>query len=130
MNPSTPIIFFDGECALCTGVVQFILKRDNKKRFRFASLQGNVGRNLFLFTPKIDSIVLKIDEQHYIKSNAVLEICRLLGNGWHLLYMFRWIPRIFRDGIYDFIAKNRYRWFGKRATCWMPDKKWDDRFLI
>lgn len=129
MNTSSPIVFFDGECALCTGVVQFILKRDKKKRFRFASLQGYAGRNLFLSNNPVDSVVLKIDEQLYTKSAAALKICKLLGNGWQLLYIFRWIPKTFRDHLYDIISKNRYRWFGKRETCWVPDEKWTDRFI-
>ena len=129
MNTSAPIVFFDGECALCTGVVQFILKRDKKKRFRFASLQGHAGRNLFLSNTPVDSVVLKIDEQLYTKSTAALEICKRLGSGWQLLYIFRWMPKTFRDHLYDIIAKNRYRWFGKRDTCWVPDEKWTDRFL-
>lgn len=129
MKDATPIIFFDGECTLCTGVVQFILKRDKKNTFRFASLQGKAGRNLFLAEDQKDSFVLSIDEKKYVKSTAVLKMFRQLGNGWQLLYPLILIPRCIRDSVYTIIAKNRYKWFGKRDSCWIPNPKWSSKFL-
>lgn len=129
MKNSTPIIYFDGECALCIGVVQFILKSDKKNKFRFASLQGNAGRNLVLSEEQKDSFVLTIDDHIYVRSTAALKMFRHLGNGWQLLYPLIIIPKFLRDAVYDLIAKNRYKWFGKRDSCWMPDPKWTDKFL-
>lgn len=129
MKETTPIIFFDGACALCTGVVQFILKRDTKNTFRFASLQGKAGRNLFLSETQKDSFVFAIDNKIYVRSTAALKICKQIGNGWQLLYPLILIPTCIRDGVYRIIAKNRYNWFGKRDSCWVPDAQWSSKFL-
>ena len=129
MKNFTPIIYFDGECALCTSVVQFILKRDKKNKFRFASLQGKAGRNLHLSEDQKDSFVLTIDDRIYVRSTAALKMLRHLGNGWQLIYPLIIIPKFIRDAVYDLMAKNRYKWFGKCNSCWMPDPKWTEKFL-
>lgn len=129
MKRSSPIVYFDGECALCTGVVQFILKRDKKKKFRFASLQGAANRNPFLASIQKDSVVLEENNIIYVRSTAALRICKWLGGGWSICYAFIVLPLWIRDGLYNFIARNRYKWFGKKDQCWVPDKKWADQFL-
>lgn len=129
MKKNTPVIYFDGECALCTGVVQFLLKRDTKNIFRFASLQGKAGRNLFLSDDEKDSFILAEGDKIYSRSTGALNMFRLLGHGWQIMYLFIFIPKSIRDGVYNFISKNRYKWFGKRETCWMPDAKWSEKFL-
>lgn len=129
MKHSTPIIYFDGECALCTGVVKFILKRDKHKRFRFASLQGSASRNPFLANIHKDSFVLEVDGKILQHSTAALTVFKELGGFWAILYVGILIPKYFRDAVYRIIARNRYQWFGKLESCWIPDEKWKDRFI-
>ncbi len=130
-NP--PVIYFDGECNLCSGAVQFILRRDKQERFRFASLQGQSGQ-AFLSAKKFssaqyDTVILQEGEKIYTKSTAALRVCRYLNGLWRLLYLFIIIPPFIRDGIYNFISRNRFAWFGKRESCWLPEQKWMYRFL-
>jgi predicted DCC family thiol-disulfide oxidoreductase YuxK len=113
------IVLFDGVCNLCNRSVQFVIRRDRNDRFRFASLQGEMGRKLLaergIDTATTDSIIL-IDPgvALYIKSDAALELARnLKGYGW-LPVLFGWLPRSLRDAAYDLVARNRYRWFGKQ----------------
>lgn len=128
------IILFDGVCNLCNGAVQWIIRRDASDVFRFASLQSEVGRELTrsrqIDTDKVDSIIL-IDPgvAYYIKSDAALEIARNL-KGYKLLpSLFGWIPKGIRDGIYDLVARNRYRLFGKKQECMVPTPDLKNRFL-
>lgn len=129
MKDSTPIIYFDGECTLCTGVVQFLLKRDSKNIFRFAPLQGKAREHLFLSEEQTNSFLLFSEGTIYTRSTAVLKLFRLLGNGWQFFYPLILIPTSIRDLVYNYIAKNRYKWFGKRLSCWKPDPKWSEKFL-
>jgi predicted DCC family thiol-disulfide oxidoreductase YuxK len=128
-----PILLFDGVCNLCNGAVQWILKRDRQERFRFASLQSDVGQQLLeqygLTDPNLDSIVMVQDDRFYTHSDVPLEVARQLGGFWQLGYIFKVMPRSVRDTVYRFIAKNRYRWFGKEESCWLPQAKWKARFL-
>lgn len=128
------IILFDGVCNLCDQSVQFIIKRDVKKQFRYASLDSDLGKKLLsergIDRSKIDSIVL-IDPNtaYYVKSSAALEISKQL-KGWPtILQVFLIFPSWMRDPIYDFIAKNRYRWFGKKDACMIPDPSFKSLFL-
>ena len=127
------IILFDGVCNLCNGAVTFIIKRDDQDLFRYGALQSDVGRNLSqkhgIDTAEIDSIVLVDGEQHYIKSAAALEIARHLSGGYPLLYGFMILPAALRNWIYDWIARNRYRWFGKRESCMVPTPELKAKFL-
>src|SRR4051812_6382863 len=114
------IVLFDGECHFCDWSVQFIIKRDPKELFRFVSLQSVVGQELlerYKVPLDIDSMVLIEQEKVYVKSNAALRICRHLRGAWKLLYIFKLIPISIRNSVYDWIAKNRYKWFGKKETC-------------
>lgn len=120
-----PIILFDGVCNLCNGAVQFIIKRDKARYFRFASLQGETGRRLLdRHFPdagsRPDSMMLVEGDSVFTHSDAVLRITRRLGPGWAILSLFRVIPRPIRDFVYRRIAKHRYRLFGKQETCMIP----------
>ncbi|ELY70345.1 thiol-disulfide oxidoreductase DCC family protein [Natrinema versiforme] len=123
-TPDGPIILFDGVCNLCNGFVQFILPRDTEGKFRFASLQSDVGTELLaehdLPTDELESIVLIEGEDSYVKSDAVIRIARHLGGPYALLGPFRFLPRRLRNWAYDFVAARRYRWFGKKDQCAMP----------
>jgi predicted DCC family thiol-disulfide oxidoreductase YuxK len=133
MPASKPIILFDGVCHLCAGAVQFILRRDPHYRFRFASLQSPVGIALReqhqIDTRSIDTLVLIDNGKAYTRSTAALRIARLLNAPWPLCYAAIVIPRPLRDAAYDFIARHRYRWFGKSEACLMPKPEWKERFL-
>ena len=114
------IILFDGICNLCNGAVNFILKRDKRKQFRFVALQSENGKELiskFKIAPETDSVILILNKQVYTESDAAIEIAKLLPTPWNCFSAFKIIPKKIRDGIYKWIAKNRYRWFGKRKTC-------------
>ncbi len=132
-NKTKFFILFDGVCNLCNGSVRFIIHRDAQQRFRFASLQSDAGLRLLhqygLTNKNIDSIVLITNSAAHIKSDAVLHIADRLPFPWPLLKMFRFFPLSFRDAVYDFIAQNRYRWFGKKETCMMPAPDTRNRFL-
>ncbi|ELY78385.1 thiol-disulfide oxidoreductase DCC family protein [Natrinema pallidum] len=122
--PDGPIILFDGVCNLCNGFVQFVLPRDTEGQFRFASLQSDIGTELLaehdLPTDDLESVVLIEGEDCYVKSAAVIRIANRLGGVYRLLGPFRFLPRRLRDGVYDFVAARRYRWFGKKDQCAMP----------
>ncbi|WP_049922425.1 thiol-disulfide oxidoreductase DCC family protein [Halopiger djelfimassiliensis] len=128
-----PIVLFDGVCNLCNGLVQFIVPRDPDGRFRFASLQSEVGTALLaehgLPTDELESVVLIEGEDCYVKSAAVLRIATLLGGWYRLLAPFRYVPRRLRDWAYDAVAARRYRWFGRKDRCMMPTGDVQKRFL-
>ena len=131
-NNITNIVLFDGICNLCNKTVQFIIHRDQKSKFRFASLQGEAGQLLMkqIGVPaESQTIVYISDNRFYIKSTAVLRILRGLGGGWLLLFSLIIIPRFLRDLVYDIIAKRRYRYFGKRESCMIPSLEYRERFL-
>ncbi|MGB1121812.1 MAG: thiol-disulfide oxidoreductase DCC family protein [Saprospiraceae bacterium] len=116
-----PIILFDGVCNLCNGAVQFIIERDKKRQFRFASLQSDFGQQYQQQVgAAVDSILLVKNDKIYQKSSAALRIARHLDGLWPLLFLFIIVPPFIRNSIYDWIARNRYRWFGKQDSCWLP----------
>jgi len=127
------IVFFDGVCNLCNASVQFILKRDPKGYFRFAPLQSKAAREKLRDMPEapsdISSILLLEDGICYTRSSAALRIARRLSGAWPVFYAAILIPRFLRDPIYDFIARHRYRWFGKLESCSLPKPEWRGRFL-
>ena len=127
------IILFDGVCNLCNGAVNFVIKRDPRNVFKFTPLQENVGTVLlkkYAIDPqKIDSIVLIENGNVYIKSSAALRIARKMSGLWPLLYVCMVIPRFIRNGVYDFIAKNRYKWFGRKEQCMIPTPGLKEKFL-
>lgn len=124
------IILFDGECNFCDASVQFIIKRDYGT-FHFASLQSEVGKQLVerFQLQGIDSIVLIENDNAYTKSTAALRIAKRLHRLWRICYLLIVLPKPIRDSIYDVIAKNRYKWFGKKEICMIPSEKDRARFL-
>jgi predicted DCC family thiol-disulfide oxidoreductase YuxK len=126
------IILFDGVCNLCNSSVQFILKRDPNGYYKFASLQGECGQRLLKkhgLNTNLNSFVLIEDEKVYVKSSAALRVCSKLIGAWKMLSIFQILPPFFRDLIYDVVATNRYKWFGKRDSCMLPLPEWKQRFL-
>lgn len=127
------IVLFDGVCNLCQASVQFIIKRDPKGVFCFASLQSQIGQELLkkihLSQTDFNTMVLIVGKQYYTKSSAGLRIVRRLNGVWPLFSIFLILPKFFRDAIYNFIAKNRYRWFGKKETCMVPTPALKERFF-
>lgn len=128
-----PIILFDAECVLCSANAQFVLSHDRTKRFRLASMQGEVGSALYrrfgIDPANPDSMIVVDGEQMLRDSDAVLSIYAGLGWPWTVLSVFRVVPRFIRDPLYRLIARNRYRLFGKRDNCWLPAAEYRDRIL-
>lgn len=123
------IILFDGVCHFCNGAVQFIINRDRHAYFQFASLQSNAGRILLVNHPDLESLVLIEDGQYFTESTAVLRIARSLNGLWKIAYIFHVIPKTIRDPLYRYIARHRYRWFGKKQSCMIPSAEIRERFL-
>ena len=136
MKPASnkAVILFDGVCNLCNSSVQFVIKHDKKQHFVFAALQSDVARELLLQYPKKiikkDSIILLKNNNIYTESTAALLIAKEFGGFWKIFQVFWIVPKYFRDMIYRFVAKNRYRWFGKRDVCMIPTEKMIDRFIL
>ncbi|SNT24598.1 Predicted thiol-disulfide oxidoreductase YuxK, DCC family [Ekhidna lutea] len=128
-----PIIFFDGVCNLCNSSVLFVIKRDPKEKFLFASLQSKYAQenlpSTFTGEDSIQSIVLKQRSGIKTKSSAALTIAKNISGGWPIMYAFIIIPKFLRDWVYDIIAKNRYKWFGKKDQCMIPSPELKSRFL-
>lgn len=128
-----PVILFDGVCNFCNGAINFVLKQDKKGIFRFAPLQSETGKRLLqqfnLSTNDFDSFVLIDEGKAYKKSAASLRVMTKLPWYWKEVQLFRIIPTIFRDAIYDFFAKRRYKWFGKKDQCMIPTAEIRSRFL-
>lgn len=130
---SSRIILFDGVCVLCESSVRFIIKRDKAGLFKFAQAQSKIGKQL-QSDRGIDALtsgtmILIKDDKAYCKSDAALEIARDLNGPWKALVFFKIVPTCLRNAVYDFIAKRRYRWFGKKETCMIPDDSFKQRFL-
>lgn len=116
------LILFDGVCNFCDSSVNFIIKKDKKRMFRYCALEKPTGQLLVKKhrLENIDSIILIKDDKAYSKSTAILKIAKVLGGPIGLLYVFIIIPTPIRDFIYEFIAKHRYKWFGKKDQCMIP----------
>jgi predicted DCC family thiol-disulfide oxidoreductase YuxK/uncharacterized membrane protein YphA (DoxX/SURF4 family) len=123
------VVLFDGVCGFCNKSVDLLLKLDEEKIFRYSSLQGEYAKTLALPSEAMESIVFVEDERLYYKSNAVLKILMSLGGVWRVMGIFYLIPRVVRDGIYDVIAKYRYKIYGKLESCRMPKKDETALFL-
>lgn len=128
-----PVILFDGQCHLCNGFVAFVIRRDPKARFHFAPLQSETGRRLLnesgFQQPTDESVVLIEAGKGTVESTAVLQVFRFLRFPWNLLYGFILVPRPIRDAVYQWVARNRYRWFGKSEICMVPREEWQEMFL-
>lgn len=129
------IVLFDGVCNLCNGAVQKIICNDHNDVFRFASIQSDIGTKIIdhlrIDISKTDSIILyEPTIAYYIKSEAALKITREFKGFWKLLQVFRILPSAFNDIFYDVIARNRYRWFGKKESCMIPTPALKAKFLV
>jgi predicted DCC family thiol-disulfide oxidoreductase YuxK len=130
---SMSVLLFDGVCNLCNTSVKWVLLRDKKGEFKFAAIQSEAGQSLLksfgLDNQPLESVILISGRQAYIKSDAAIKVASKLGGIWTIALVFRLVPRPVRDAIYDWVAKNRYRWFGKQEQCLLPQPEWKDRFL-
>ncbi|SHF86802.1 Predicted thiol-disulfide oxidoreductase YuxK, DCC family [Mariniphaga anaerophila] len=118
-----PLVLFDGVCNLCNGTVNFILKRDKQKQFRFVALQSEAGMKIkqkLKIPNDVDSVVLIYNGKVFYESDAALKIVRLLPAPWKWLAAFQIIPQNLRNTVYRRIARNRYHWFGKKNVCRIP----------
>lgn len=133
LHHESHILLFDGVCNLCIGVVNFTIKRDSKRKFKFAALQSESGQALLeqfnLSTIDLNSFIFIYDDRCFVKSSAVLHVLKELGGVWKLFYAFIIIPAPIRDCLYAFVAKTRYKIFGKRDTCMVPTAEIKKRFL-
>lgn len=131
-DTSKPIIFFDGVCNLCNSSVQFVIKRDKEARFRFASLQSAAGQEILqqfrLSQNDFNSFLLYEQGKLYTRSTAALKVASQL-KGWKWSRVFQWVPPFIRNAVYNLIARNRYKWFGKREECMIPSPDLASRFL-
>ncbi len=130
---SQKIILFDGVCNLCNSTVQKVIENDDKNQFKFASLQSEFGQEFLkendLSTEEFNSIILIDGEKFYSRSDAALRIGKELKGIYKfsgLLFIF---PKFIRDSVYDFISRNRYRWFGKQESCWLPTAELQQKFI-
>lgn len=129
------IILFDGVCNLCNSAIQFIIKQDKKDLFRFVALQSELGEKIInhigVDSQKMDSIILyEPGVAYYYKSEAALKIASHLGSFYSLLTVFKILPTAFSNFIYDWIARNRYKWFGKKENCMIPTPELKSKFLV
>jgi predicted DCC family thiol-disulfide oxidoreductase YuxK len=131
-NKKRRLIFFDGDCNLCQYAVQFVLQRDQKGLFCFASLQSELANELLSASGQVplelSSFILWEEGKIYYRSTAALRVAKGLPALWPLLYVFIIVPTFIRDGIYNWIAANRYQWWGKSASCMVPKLEWKNRF--
>ena len=129
-----PVVLFDGVCNLCESTVRFIIARDRRSHFRFASLQSDVAEALaapFDYAPdELSSVLLIEDGRLYSKARAGLRIARRLDGAWPLFYyLLFWVPGFIANPVYDFVGNRRYRWFGRKEACWVPTDDLRTRFL-
>ena len=127
------VILFDGVCNLCNSSVLFVIKRDKKNKFLFTALREEFGQKIIkkfeIDTTKIDSILLYKNGEIFYKSTAALMVAKNLGFPYNLGIIFFIIPPFIRNYVYDFIARNRYKWFGKKESCMIPTPELKSRFL-
>ena len=128
-----PVILFDGVCNLCNASVQFVIRHDARGYFRFAALQSEAGKGLLKRCGQpdsdLESVVLVEDDQCYTESTAALRVLRNCNGPLRILYAGIVIPRFLRDIMYRMVARNRYRWFGRREQCMVPTPELRARFL-
>jgi predicted DCC family thiol-disulfide oxidoreductase YuxK len=127
------LVFFDGVCHLCQGTVQFILKRDRQQRFAFAPLQGETAKQYLSVPPEDlampESVIVWHEGKTRERAAAIFYILQNLPRPWNWLSVFRFVPTFVSDPLYRFVARNRYRWFGRSESCMMPRPEWKQQFL-
>jgi len=128
------IVLFDGVCNLCNSSVLYIIKHDRKDQFRFVALQSELGKQILKYIgvdpAKTDSIVLyEPGVAYYIKSGAALKIAGYLDGIFNISLAFQFIPSLLRDPLYDYVARNRYKWYGKKEICMIPTPELASKFL-
>jgi len=133
-NPGTErVVIFDGVCNLCSATARFVIRHDPRARFKFAAAQSARGRALLresgVDPERLETFVLRKDGRTYVRSDAALEIAKELVWPWRALGVLRIVPRAPRDRIYDLVARNRYRWFGRKDACMVPTEDIESRFL-
>ena len=133
MNSDQPVILFDGVCNFCNYWVNFAIKRDKRKELKFTTLQGETARQLLpkynINPTSLSSVILIDNGKAYTQSSAAIRICKYLNGGWKLFYGLMIIPKFIRDFFYNIIARNRYKWFGKKESCMAPTPELRERFL-
>lgn len=134
MIQNNKIILFDGVCNLCNSSVQFVIERDSDNVYKFAALQSEIGQQLAkergIDTSVVDSIILiEPGVAYYTKSTAALKIAQTFGGAWQLTKVLEWIPENIRNKVYDYIAKNRYKWYGQKDACMIPTPDLKSKFL-
>jgi predicted DCC family thiol-disulfide oxidoreductase YuxK len=126
------IILFDGVCNLCNTSVNFVIRNDKKGVFKFAPIQSDFGeitlKKHSINSKDTDSIILIDADNYYIKSSAALYIAKDLSGAYPLLFCFMFVPKFMRNWVYDFVAKNRYKWYGKKESCMIPTPELIDKF--
>jgi predicted DCC family thiol-disulfide oxidoreductase YuxK len=128
------IILFDGVCNLCDSAVQMVIKYDKKDKFRFVAQQENLGQEIMRYlgidAQKTDSIILyEPNVAYFVKSEAVIEISKDLSGGLNYIRLFSWLPSSLANLVYDLVAKNRYKWYGKKEQCMIPTPELKQKFL-
>lgn len=130
---SPKVVLFDGVCNLCNSSVQFLIRNDKSNKLKFASLQSDFGQNVLLDYHKdsndFDSFIYLRDNRLLEKSTAALYVIKDLGGIYSVLFVFIFVPAFIRNALYSYVAKNRYRWFGKREQCMMPTTNLQDKFI-
>ncbi len=129
-----PVLYFDGVCNLCNGAVQFVIRHDRRGKIRFASLQSGAGEEAIRkvearYGRRPDSLLFEAGDKIWIESDAALQLTRYLDGGWRALGILSVVPRFIRDAAYRFVARNRYRWFGRKDACMIPTPELKQRFL-
>lgn len=130
---TSPILFYDGECYLCNGFVNWLIKRDKNGSFLFAPLQQTTGKELrekLKMSQDISTVVLFAEGEYFYKSSVSFQIAKRLGLPYSLLGIFSFLPIAFRDKVYDWVANNRYHWFGKAEACIVPSEDVNKRFIL
>ena len=133
MPDEPPVILFDGVCNYCNSMVNFVIKADRKKQIRFGALQSDAAQALldqFSIPKNTDSFVFITGKQAYLRSSAALKVMEQLPWYWRWTKVFWLVPKDFRDAVYDFVAKHRYQWFGRKETCMIPGPGVKNRFLV
>jgi len=133
LDKTNKILLFDGVCNLCSGSVFFIIKRERNKLIRYAAVKSTQGKLLLkkygIKDDYLGSLIFIDDGKAYFKSTGALRLCKYLKSLWPLLYALIVVPSFLRNSVYDFVAKNRYQWFGRKESCMFPIVELKSLFL-